>query len=1085
MRPAKALLLAAALASLLALAPAGASAAAKAALQLRLESHPTNFPPGGKGRYFAVITNVGAAPTAGPVTLTDTLPAGLTPVGASGFRMKCTPPAGQTVKCEGEEVLQPGAGITAEIAAQVSSLPDPSTLQDEVEASDGGVSAKAATTTTISATPAPFGLLGFNAPSLNEEGGAMTLVGAHPYTQATNLYLPTVEPGEGLITGSGHLRDVTVDLPRGMSADPAATKVLCTEAELIIESCPVAAAVGTASVAISAQALGVESGTLYNMVPTPGTPALLGFDVLGIFVHVRGELRSESDYGVSGTVKDALARSLNPVFGASVELWGDPTAAAHDHVRGKCLINGGSCPVTPPGQTAFLTLPTDCAGEALLFGSHVDSWEEPGVFREAQYGSSNLKEEPIAGLEGCGELKFEPTITARPTTNATDSPSGLDFDLHQPQDTNLKDEEEKEGRSSAALKDTTITFPAGMSVNAAQAGGLGACTEGQIGLLPGAGIHFSKQPQSCPSAAKLGSFEATSPLLVQRNEKHEVALDPETEEPQPEPLHGSIYIAKPFANPFGSLVAVYLALEDEKTGIVAKIAGKGELDPNTGQVTTSFTENPELPLEDIRAHLFGGARGAFVTPLACGKYTTSAQLTPWSAPEGKAVQAKDSFRLTAAAGGGACPATEAQAPFAPKLLAGTLAPQAGKYSPMSFRLSREDGSQRLGRIEATLPPGLSARLAGVAQCSEADIAKARSREAPNQGAAEQSDPSCPAASAIGTITAAAGAGPSPYYTTGEVYLAGPYKGAPLSVVAIAPAVAGPFDLGTVVNRSALYLDPETAQARAVSDPLPQILDGVPVDLRSVSLQLDRPSFTLNPTSCAEKSFGGQALSALGAIAPLAERFQVGGCASLPYGPKLSVHLSGPTRRGAHPRLRATFSAKAGEANTARLSFALPHSEFIDQSHFRTICTRVQFAAKQCPAGSVYGHMKAISPLLDYPLEGPIYLRSSNHELPDVVAALRGPPSQPLEFDLDGRVDSVNGGIRTSFEVVPDAPVSRAIVTLQGKKKGLFQNSTNICAKTFRATLLLDAQNGKTRDIHPPLKADCAKKGHAKKGSKRR
>jgi hypothetical protein len=293
-------------------------------------------------------------------------------------------------------------------------------------------------------------------------------------------------------------------------------------------------------------------------------------------------------------------------------------------------------------------------------------------------------------------------------------------------------------------------------------------------------------------------------------------------------------------------------------------------------------------------------------------------------------------------------------------------------------------------------------------------------------------------------------------------------------VTIAPAVAGPFDLGAVVVRAALRLDPETAQARAVSDPLPQLLDGVPIDLRKVSLRLDRPDFARNPTSCAEKAFGGQVLSALGAPAPLFERFQVGGCKSLRYAPRLFVRLFGPTHRGGHPALRAVFKAKPEEAGTARISFALPHSEFIDQAHFRTICTRVQFAANACPAGSVYGHVKAFSPLLGYPLQGPIYLRSSSHKLPDVVAALRGPAFQPIEVDLDGRVDSVNGGIRTTFETVPDAPVSKAIVSLQGGKKGLFQNSTDICAKTYRATLALVGQNGKTHTEAPPLRASCPK-----------
>jgi hypothetical protein len=423
-------------------------------------------------------------------------------------------------------------------------------------------------------------------------------------------------------------------------------------------------------------------------------------------------------------------------------------------------------------------------------------------------------------------------------------------------------------------------------------------------------------------------------------------------------------------------------------------------------------------------------------------------------------------------------------PNAPKLSAGTLNPAAGAYSPLIFKLSREDGTQRLAKIETTLPSGLSAKLAGVAQCSEAEIAKAKAREHPDQGALEQADPSCPAASEVGVVNAGAGAGPNPFYTQGHAYLAGPYKGAPLSLVAIAPAVAGPFDLGTVVIRSALYLDPTTAQVRVVSDPLPTILDGVPIDLRSVAVRAVRPNFSLNPTSCAEKSFGGSATSTLGQATPISERFQVGGCKSLAYKPKIHARLFGPIHRGGHPRFRAIFEAKAGEANTARVAFALPRSEFIDQSHFRTICTRVQFAANQCPPGSIYGHVKAKSPLLGYTLEGPIYLRSSSHELPDVVAALRGPPSQPIEIDLDGRVDSVHGGIRTTIETVPDAPVTKAIITLQGAKKGLFQNSTNICKGNYRATANLTAQSGKAITLRPQMKADCPKgKGKGPKGKK--
>jgi len=401
-----------------------------------------------------------------------------------------------------------------------------------------------------------------------------------------------------------------------------------------------------------------------------------------------------------------------------------------------------------------------------------------------------------------------------------------------------------------------------------------------------------------------------------------------------------------------------------------------------------------------------------------------------------------------------------------------------------MKLSREDGTQPIGGFEATLPEGLLAKLAGVPYCPEAAIAQARSRSKPNEGALEQAHPSCPAASELGSLDVAAGAGPTPLHTPGHIYLAGPYKGAPLSAVTITPAIAGPFDLGTVVVRAAIYIDPNTSQGRTVSDPLPQILEGIPLDLRSVSLELNRPRFTLNPTSCDRKTVSGATTSAFGQIAPLSSPFQVGGCKSLPYKPKFSARLFGPIHRGGHPRFRTVFTAKPGEANTKRIVLALPSSEFIDQAHFRTICTRVQFAADQCPAGSIYGHVKATTPLVDYPLEGPVYLRSSNHKLPDAVIALRGPASQPIEVDVVGRVDSVNGGLRTTFAAVPDAPLTKAVVTLQGGKKGLFQNSTNICKGAFRATLKLDGQNGKVHDTRPLMKAQCPKKKSAKKGGGR-
>lgn len=1076
--------------ALLGLAPSGAAAAPAPAWSLTATPLPANFAPGQFSQFVVVATNVGAAPTTAEESVVEVaLPAGWKILSQDVFARGATIQPSceaklQTVICKTKEPRTPGFLIQVKIGIEVPAGAAEETLSAASAVKGGGAGEVGVTTPiTVAKDPLPFDFLpGFTAPVTNEDGEAATLAGSHPFQLTTSFGFPTEVAGSEL-TNDGHPRDIYVDLPRGLIGAPAASPVLCTEVELTTKSCPDASQIGIADVTTlsgNATLAGVETSNLYNMVPPPGSAAELGTDLagVGIFVHALGGVRTDRDYKIEAATHDVIAFGQEPIFNVQAQIWGTPTSAEHDQARGECNNTGGSCPSELEGKVPFLTMPSECPGAPSLFEVFADTWENPGQLHRTAYASADLAGAPLS-TEHCNELDFEPSITSQPTNTTTDSPAGLDFTLHQ-------DQEDHGGRAPAALRDAVVRFPAGLVVNPAQAGGLGACTEAQIGFLANEGgdLHFSGAPQSCPSSAKIGTVEASTPLLVERNEAHEV----EEKEGRAvlQRLHGSLYVAKPFANPLGKLIAVYLVVEDEATGIVAKLAGEGELDPHTGQVTTRFRESPEAPIEDIKVSVFGGDRATFTTPPTCGEFSTEAQLTPWSAPEGAEALRSDSFKTTQAPGGRPCPTSEAQLPGTPSFGAGTLAPQAGKYSPLLLRLSREDGSQRFARFETTLPGGLSAKLAGVATCSAADIARARSREAPNMGAAEQADPSCPASSLIGLANAAAGSGPTPYNTQGRVYLAGPYKGAPLSAVTIAPALAGPFDLGTVVIQSALYIDPETAQARVVTDPLPQILDGIPLDLRSVSVRIERPGFALNPTSCDEKSFAGSLSTTLGQSAPLAQRFQVGGCQSLPYKPKLTTKLFGPIHRGGHPRLRSVFVAAPGEANTARISLALPRSEFIDQAHFRTICTRVQFAANQCPPGSVYGHIKAITPLLDYPLEGPVYLRSSSHKLPDVVAALRGPASQPIEVDLDGRVDSVNGGIRFTFETVPDQTVTKAIVTAQGGKKGLFQNSTNICEGTHRATIKLDGQNGKVHDTRPPVEAQCKKPKKAKKakGKKR-
>jgi hypothetical protein len=1099
--------------------------AASAAWKAALSPSPTNFAPGGISRFRAIAVNVGGASTSGDIALKLELPAELEPIAVEGANgdpdalpeLKCDlEPANDSVTClneglsfELDPVSEPGVIETESIhpnrvlSALVEVEVDPGAegvLESKVTVQGGGApqAVSASAFTPISAAPVGFGFLpGFSAPLVKDDGGVASLAGSHPFQFIVDLGFPTENPGSGL-TGAGHPRDVFTELPPGLVGNPAATPVLCTELQLTSQrtaaqgGCPLGSQVGVVEVTTSVfseTVIDVDTRPLYNMVPPPGVPAQFALDVAGagIFVHFRARVRSEGDYGVTTGTTDLLAIGVHPVFGARARIWGDPSAEVHDQIRGvligECFSSGlaGDCGVEAQ-EEAFLTMPGRCPGEPLLFKATAKSWEEPDVEHEASYESADLAGNPVV-VGGCGELEFEPEIEIQPTTNLTDSPSGLEVDLHLPQEPDLA------GRATAALKDAAVILPEGMAVNPSQADGLGACGPTQIGLLTPVGqaspISLSDKPQSCPDAAKIGTVEVATPLLAQYDEEHKVIRDPETGEPIPEPLDGSLYIAEPFQNPFGSLLAVYLVIEDERRGIVAKLAGEVEADPSTGQITNYFEENPELPLEDIHVELFGGPRGALTTPPTCTEAVSIAELIPWSAPEGPGVELEDAFTPTAAPGGGPCPTTEGQMPNAPTLKAGTLSPQAGAFSPLVFKLTRPDGSQRLAKVDATLPPGLSARLAGVAICPEAAIARAQSRNNPNEGVLERDDPSCPASSEVGFVNVGAGAGPTPFFTQGRAYLAGPYKGAPLSMAIITPAVAGPFDLGTVVVRTAIYIDPTTAQGRAISDPLPTILEGIPLNVRSVALYLSRNQFTFNPTSCDPMAISGAATTTLGQIVGLSERFQAGGCASLPYKPKLHTRIFGQTRRGGNPRFRAVFLAKAGHANTARVSLTLPRSEFIEQAHFRTICTRVQYAANQCPPGSIYGRVRAFSPQLDYPVEGPVYLRSSSNELPDIVLALRGPPSQPIAVDLVGRVDSVKGRLRTTFETVPDAPVSKAVVTMQGKSKSLFQNSTNVCKGVHRSTLKLHAQNGKTLVTQPQLKAGCGKKGKGGgKGKKR-
>lgn len=877
--------------------------------------------------------------------------------------------------------------------------------------------------------------------------------GDHP-DFTTEFALNTVKHDEQTLPAT--TRTLVFDLSPGLLGNPNAFPK-CSAAQLVgtdvedpsnASGCPQDSQVGVTEVKLSKASGAIQFlEPVYNMSPAAGEPARLGFMGQSYPIMIDLEVLPERDYAV--TARAEGISSLIPLLSASTTLWAVPADESHDaeRITPYEATHAGGVPQTPNGKrhsglslVPFMSNPTRCG-----VPGRVDFTATPYALPDLRSTASAF----LSPTTGCGALDFSPGISFNLSERAADSPTGMEAELTLPQDSlqfpNLLVE--------SHLRRAVVTLPEGLTLNPAAADGLGACSETEVGLISENPIRFNSAPPSCPESSKVGTAEIETPLL-------------------PDPLEGSLYVARQVDNPFGTLLAGYLVAQGG--GVTVKLAGRFDIDPQSRRITATFDDNPQAPFDAVRLHLKEGPRGVLITPPTCGSYRIESRFSPWSAvdpanqlgPTG-AVAATSAFALETGPGGGPCPSGQ----FAPELEAASATPLAGAYSTLGLRLWRGDGDERLGALRVDLPRGLVGKLAGIPYCPKAAIEAAASRTALGQGAVELNAPSCPATSEVGKVIAGVGAGPTPLQVrTGRAYLAGPYKGAPLSLVTIAPAFAGPFDLGVVVVRSALDVNPVSLRVTAQTDPLPTELHGIPLDLREVRIVLDRSRFALNPTSCEPLSFAGQAISTSGASAPLSAPFQVDGCRGLGFKPRLSLRLRGGTERGSFPALRSVYRPRKGDANLRRLVLRLPHSEFIEQGHFRVICTRVQFAAGSCPKRSVYGHVRVSTPLLDKPLKGPVYLRSSNHELPDVVFDLHG----VVDAEVSVHIDSVNGGLRATVAAAPDVPVSEVVLEMQGGDKGLIVNSTDICRGVHRANLGLNGQNGRQQRLRPALKATCGK-----------
>jgi hypothetical protein len=534
----------------------------------------------------------------------------------------------------------------------------------------------------------------------------------------------------------------------------------------------------------------------------------------------------------------------------------------------------------------------------------------------------------------------------------------------------------------------------------------------------------------------------------------------------PAPITGAIYIGEPLP---GQRFRIFLTADGFATHV--KLKGTAELDRETGQIATKFVDLPQSPFQEFDMHFFGSERGIFSTPTRCGSFPVETEFVPWD--EALPTQTSlGSFEVNSGPNGAPCP--DGPRPFAPTFRAGTPDNTAGVATPLTVQIKRDDGEQYLSGANVRLPKGLIQSIRGISKCPQ--VALDLLALSSHTGLMESALPACPPSSEIGTVVSGTGAGTRNLYNAGRVYLAGPYKGAPLSIVVVVPALGGPYDLGNVAVRAAAYVNPRSAQVEVVSDPLPQILEGIPLRLRSLLFEFTRPGFNLTPTNCSPKSIDTRITGDEGAVATPSNYYQVANCGSLPYSPRLQLSLTGGIKRRGHPALHAVLKTTPGEANLQTVSVMLPKGEFLDNAHIGTVCTAGDFARRNCPAGSLIGQAEATSPLLDQSVRGPVYLRSSTHRLPDLVFDLHG----QVDLEVVGRVDAVRGSLRTTFEDLPDVPVESFVLDLLGGPKGLLINSESLCGVAKQATVQMTGQNGAPFNTKTRLRTSCGSKSSSRK-----
>ncbi len=878
-----------------------------------------------------------------------------------------------------------------------------------------------------------------------------TQAAGHPGVGFTQFIVKNSPGLLGNETPVGNVRTLLVDLPPGLSVNPQATPQCELAAGQSPSLCPPTTQVGSSilTAALVVAVVGGSSLTLppapvYNLVPKAGQPARFGFSSAGNDVFLEPGVEWWGDY--------------HEFFLINVPQLSLPEIPLLEGVRvlKNRLVFNGNVGLGVAGRGPFLTNPSTCFEPTVDPNQHIystflraDGYEPQFLAPQFPAGAQTLESPLPPGVKptGCGNVPFSPAVGSASNTAVTDSPSGPTIEVKVPYDPDA-------AIANSNVRTARVSLPRGAGLNPAAAEGLVACTDEQFG-------KGTTRAVACPPKSEIGTVAIQTPVLPPNSLNGKVFLG---EQQGRDPSSGNVY-------------RVFIDAESARYGQSVRLLGNVVANPQTGQLTTVVKEAPQLPFSSISVNL-DGAKGVVTSPPTCGPNVTSGQLTPWSGGA-DAFPADKGFSLTNAPGGGPCAKTMAARPFAPGFNAGPGDDKVKTFTNFAANFVRPQGQQELKAVDILLPAGATAKLKGVPYCKPGDIADAEQRS----GAAERKNASCDADSLVGIAKVSAGTGPKPLQIEGKAYLAGRYQGAPLSLVVVTPAIAGPFDLGNVVVRVALNLKPETARINPVAE-IPDVFGGAKLDIRSIFVNVNRKDFALTGTNCRKDAttgslFGGGAdptnPAAFKAF-PVSEPSRGQGCRKLKFKPRLKLRLFGATLRNKNPKLRAALRTRTGDANIKRASVALPHAIFLDQANLANICTRVQFVADNCPKKSIYGKARAFTPLLGKPLEGPVFLRSSDNTLPDLVAHLKG----QVDIDLVGRIDTFKGGIRTTFDRVPDVPVTKFVMTLPGGKRGLLVNSTNLCKKSIRAVIQLKGQNGRKANKRPLVRTACKGKKQRKR-----